>query len=165
MILIRCTHKLLAELRTKPQEFAVISNPVGDWYANLIRIERRKCVLVTNGQTLFSLFLPAFKRPDFDNFSELFKQRLFKAMLNLEIPQKNIERILTEIEDCRIGKTNSRSVLGSMNDFAVQVKSMVDLSGGLNDTDIMTLNSRINEVPMGALKYGTPMESFLAVSG
>ena len=52
-------------------------------------------------------------------------------------------------------KTNSRQVLGSMNDFKFQIKYMVtldDLSNSVHDK----IHHSINTIPMGALKYNHP---------
>jgi hypothetical protein len=52
-----------------------------------------------------------------------------------------------------ITKTNSRSVLGSMNDLAFQVKSIIHMSGGLTDADLSEITQQLNRIPMSAIKY------------
>lgn len=62
MRILYCTQKLLKELNVLP-----LSDPgevsssegLGNWYANLLRIERRKCLLFTNEKTLYSFLVPA----------------------------------------------------------------------------------------------------------
>ena len=61
MQLIRCTAKLLKELNQDPvANVKLIRDVVGGWHANLLRIERRKCALVTNDKTLYTIFIPGF---------------------------------------------------------------------------------------------------------
>ena len=62
MRLLHCTQKLLKELGKPP-----LQNPdtspensegLGNWYANLLRIDRRKCLLFTNEKTLYTFLIP-----------------------------------------------------------------------------------------------------------
>jgi len=54
--MLRCTAKVLALLGVS--EPAIGEACAQDWYAHLIRIDRRKCLLVTHVGTLFSVFMP-----------------------------------------------------------------------------------------------------------
>lgn len=159
MLLIRCTQKLLQEL---PMGIAneVTALPLACWHANLLRIDRRKCLLFTHDTTLFSLFVPGVTKPDFKHFPEMFGQALFKAMLQFEFSQVQIESMLDRCRDIRLGRTNSRSVLGSMNDM----KQMIDLTvfgqGGLSATDIPGLAHMLNRTPFKAIGYSFPLEKF-----
>ena len=126
MAILRCTKKLLTELKTKPSEGAISSNELGRWHANLLRVDRRKCVLFTNDATLYSFLVPGIKKPQFENFTEVFGQNLFKNLLWENLPQKQIEIVLDEHREIIIAKTNNRSVLGSMNDLAFQLKYRID---------------------------------------
>ena len=56
LVMLRCTAKVLALLRVS--EPAIGEACEQDWYAHLIRIDRRKCLLVTHAGTLFSVFMP-----------------------------------------------------------------------------------------------------------
>jgi len=58
MQMIRCTQKLLKELPMEASEDAA-ALPSACWHANLLRIDRRKCLLFTHDTTLFSLFVPS----------------------------------------------------------------------------------------------------------
>jgi hypothetical protein len=55
-VILRCTSKLLSIVG-----LGLLADPVPapdgeDWYANLLRFERRKCLLLTHAATLFSVF-------------------------------------------------------------------------------------------------------------
>ena len=52
-----------------------------------------------------------------------------------------------------IAKTNSRSILGSMNELAFQIKCIVHGMGGLIVTDLSEINRQLNHIPMSAIKY------------
>ena len=156
MAILRCTKKLLTELKAKPSEGTVSSNEVGSWHANLLRIDRRKCILFTNDATLYSFLVPGLKKPQFENVREVFGQNLFKNLLWENFPQNQIEIVLDEHREIIIAKTNNRSVLGSMNDLTFQLKYRIGAKGGLANVDLAELNHELNRIPMSALKeiYG-----------
>ena len=156
-MIIRCTQKLLKELRIKPQEPDVISE-VGNWHANLLSIERRKCVLFTHDMTLFSVFVAGLKRQDFDHLDDVFGQAMFKTMLLFDFEQVEIERMLDWSRHNIYAKTNSRSVLGSMNDMAFQVEHHIHTDGGFGYTDLAELHLRINQIPFKANGYQFPVK-------
>ena len=53
MQLIRCTQKLIKELRIEPSEQEAQPGNIGGWHANLLRIERKKYVLFSHAKTGF----------------------------------------------------------------------------------------------------------------
>jgi len=151
---IRCTKKLLNELKVKlPNEKKAQFGFIGGWHANLLRIERRKCVLFTNDKTLYSFFVPGLKKPEFNHFDELFRQYLFKSLMNEGFSQLQIERVLSEYLTIVFGKTNNRSVLGSMTDLSFQLEYQIKASGGLSYLDLVALNKQINRIPMKAIHH------------
>jgi hypothetical protein len=152
MAILRCTKKLLTELKAKPSEGTMSSNELGSWHANLLRIDRRKCILFTHDATLYSFFVPGLKKPQFENVREVFGQNLFKNLLWENFPQNQIEIVLDEHREIIIEKTNNRSVLGSMNDLAFQLKYRIGAMGGLVNVDLAELNHELNRIPMSAIK-------------
>lgn len=159
MPIIRCTEKLLKELKVRPSEEWPQNGYIGGWHANLLRIERRKCVIVTNDQTLYTLFIPALKKPEFERFGEIFGQHLFKNLCCEGFAQHQIERVLADNQEITIAKTNNRSVLGSMNDVAYQIEHRVRTLDGLDRLDLEAFNQELNRIPMGAINYKFSIEA------
>ncbi len=153
MGIIRCTKKLLDELKIKPTDDIGLSDGIGNWHANLLCIDRRKCVQFTNDQTLYSFLVPAMKKPEFQNFHEVFRLNLLKNVMSESLSQKQLEHLFDAHKEIRIAKTNNRSVLGSMNELAFQVQFSIHNTGGLDATDLMELNHELNRVPLGAIDY------------
>jgi len=87
MAILRCTKKLLSELKLKPSDSMQQPNELSSWHANLLRIDRRKCVLFTHDTTLYSFFVPGLKKSDFKNIREVFRQNLFKSLMAENLPQ------------------------------------------------------------------------------
>ena len=69
------------------------------------------------------------------------------------LAEVQIKYLLSEHAQVTITKTNSRSVSGSMNDLAIQIKSMIFVSGGLTDVNLAEVNRQLNRIPMSAIKY------------
>jgi hypothetical protein len=72
MHVIHCTKKLLNELGALGSKMPAEQSTgvLGSWHANLIRIERRKCLPFTNDRTLYSFLVPGVKKKD--DFHDLF---------------------------------------------------------------------------------------------
>lgn len=153
MQFVRCTQKLFKELKTKLTKNEPEVGYLGGWHANLILVERKKCVLFTNDATLYSFFVPGLKKSDFEMLDEIFRQNLIKCLENEEFSQKQIEKVIDEYKSIEFAKTNNRRVLGSMNDLIVHLKYWIDGSGGLKMVKVSDLNKRLNRILMGAHKY------------
>lgn len=154
-VLIHCTQKLLTEI---PDRLIDPSTSGDSWHANLLRFDRRKCVLFTHDATLYSVFVPGLKKPEFEQLDEVFGRRLFKALLWDEFPQTLIERMLEDCRAIRFTRSSNRSVLGSMNDIRFHVGLHVEDGGGLVNIDLAQLHHRLNRIPFGAIGYGYPVE-------
>jgi CRISPR/Cas system CSM-associated protein Csm2 small subunit len=166
MAIIRCTKKILTEIKIKPSENEGLSDGFGSWHCNLLRIDRRKCVLYTHDYTLYSFLVPGLTKQDFVNFDEVFRESLFKNLLNEKLPQDQIERFLDNNRIIEIAKTNNRSVLGSMNDLAFQLTYRVQDMGGIVNTNIQELNHFLNRIPMSKISetYSIyELKSFLGI--
>ena len=154
-LLIHCTQKLLKEI---PDDLVDPSASGESWHANLLRIERRKCVLFTHDVTLYSVFVPGLKKPEFMRLDLVFGQRLFKALLWDEFTQVQVERMLDAARTIRFTRSNNRSVLGSMNDVRFHVELSIEHAGGLESVDLVDLHHRLNRIPFGAVGYRYPVE-------
>lgn len=153
MAIIRCTAKLLNELGDKLTNVPDQPPSLCDWHANLLWLDRKKYVLFTNDLTLYSLLARRIKTPRSADFLEMFRLGLFKSLMNEGLVEAQVQHMLREHSRVTITKTNSRSVLGSMNDLAFQAKSIIHMSGGLADADLSEITRQLNRIPMSALKY------------
>lgn len=158
-LLIHATQKLLAELPVA----LIDHDATGDsWHANLLRIDRRKCVLFTHDATLYSVFVSGLRKADFAQLDQVFGQRVFKTLLWEGFPQASIERMLDACRAMRFTHTNNRRVLGSMNDLRFQIEVGVAHAGGLDQVDLADLHQRLNRTPLSAVGYRYPVEGLQA---
>lgn len=153
--LIHCTQKLLADI---PDRLIDASTASESWHANLLRIDRRKCVLFTHDATLYSVIVPGLKKAEFARLDKVFSQCLFKALLRDEFTQAQIERMLEACRVIRCTRSANRSVLGSMNDIRFHIGWQVKDEGGLAIIDLDQLHYRVNRIPFSAIGFAYPVE-------
>jgi hypothetical protein len=159
MLTLQCTQKLLKELDVEVSPIKD-TDPIALWHANLLILDRRKCVLFTNDKTRYTFLVPGLRKPDFKHLGELFMDSLFRCMLNDGIPQKGVEKVLNTCSRYCFTKSSDRSVLGTMNDMASIVKWFVSDEGGLVNADISEIMMKVNRMPLKPLDYGYSVEAF-----
>ena len=160
MKLIRCTRKLLKELgigKADPVSEVAADPCLGEWYANLLRIDRRKCVLFTDAETLFSFLVPGVRKPDLDTLNSLFTDHLTKHLAAEGFLDDVIDELAGDGQ-VQIGATKDRSVLGSMNDLAYLYQVHIEEGGGLARYDSREVTRKINRTPMSANRYQYAVE-------
>lgn len=154
-----CTKKVLDKIK-KYKTVEIDKEEIGfyNWYIDLINLERKNYFLFTNSKTLFSFFVYAGTKKELINIEKIFETKL-KELIVREIgtSSKYFENLLPNNNTFRFLKTNSRSIIGSMNDFKIQIKVHIQHKGELKYS-YDSINHLINKVPMGALKYAQPVE-------
>lgn len=160
MRLIHCTAKFLKELGNPPLQSPDTPNTegLGNWYANLLRIDRRKCILFSNEKTLYSFMIARVKK---ENLQNIFEEFLFNLNMNLQVEGFSlvvINRGLQEYSEMGFARTFNRRVLGVMNDFAYAYQYDIARAGGLDRVRILEINKQVNRTPSSPLKYKYPID-------
>jgi hypothetical protein len=166
MQLIRCTKKLQKEMGLKQSDLYTEEprfSYLGPWHANLIYINRRKCVLFVNDKTLFNFIVPDLSRAQIRDLEKLFKSYLSCILADEGFGEAGRTRILSEYDEVCFANTSSKSVLGSMNDLAFHYKYSIQEAGGVHSPAVPEIIRRLNRMPMGALKYVFPIEALKAL--
>src|SRR5712692_9722833 len=63
-VVLRCTAKMLALLGARPRDLVTIGPSEEDWYANLLWLDGRKCLLLAHAGGMFSVFVPDIRKAD-----------------------------------------------------------------------------------------------------
>ena len=162
MGIIHCTRKLLKEIDVplvEPYKISLPTEGLGNWYANLLRIDRRKCLLFTNEKSLYTFLIPKILKANLKNIEEEFLIHLNYNLQNEGFGLEVINMVMQEYQEIGFAKTSNRQVLGSMNDLAYHYEFQIMREGGIENIRILHLNKEINRIPMGALKYNFPIEA------
>ena len=166
MSLIRCTKKLQKEMGLKKIDISE-NEPgesyLGSWHVNIIYIDGKKCLLFVNDKTLFNFIVPDITRTQIRELSEIFKSTLACVLSTEGVPEGAKAKIMSEYASIKYANTNSKSVLGSMNDLAFHYKHHIQSEGGVHSYAVPSIITKLNRMPMGALKYVFPIEALKAV--
>jgi hypothetical protein len=165
MQLIRCTKKLQKEMGLKPSTLCTEEprfSYLGSWHANLIHIDRRKCVLFANDKTLFNFIMPDVSRATIRELDKLFTSNLSCILADEAFAKEDRSRILSEYDEIGFGNTNSKSVLGSMNDLAFHYKYSILEAGGVYSPAVPGIIRQLNRMAMSAIKEVFPIEALKA---
>ena len=124
MTAFRCTAKLLKSLKARvtpePDEAA---NCLGDWSANVIRYGRKPFVIAVAEHSRLALLLPA---APYATLLERFLEDLPFLLRYLHIPEAMIEAEIAAMAPLHVAKTNSRSVLASINQYDFMISCYLD---------------------------------------
>jgi len=122
------------------------------------QIGKNACSSLTR-KPFFSFILPNVKKT---NLKSIVDEFLLNLNLNLQaegFPIGVISKVMQEYSNIRLAKTESKQVLGSMNEIAFQAKFVtMNHYGGIANIRILGWNKEIKRIIMGAIKYHHPME-------
>jgi hypothetical protein len=158
---LRCTSKLLdilepAEARNAKE---VVPPTEQDWYANVVWIERRKCILLTHACTLFSAFAADIRVAQLRPIGSFAVALIERQLAMEELPFDLFGQL--DPRGVRVLKTASRSVLGCMNDMTYSCSYAVADSGGIDLLDVDALNYELHRGIHGPIRGMKPIEAAL----
>jgi hypothetical protein len=114
----RCTAKLLKAMKAKPVAKPLLAtNKLGEWTATLVRVGRIQLVLAVSEPTRFAVAIDA---APYATVPQRFADALFAALLDLGVAAKPAVAEIAAMLPLQVAASNSRSVLGSLNQFAWQ---------------------------------------------
>jgi len=116
----------------------VVEHSDEDWYANLLWLEGKRCLLVAHARTLFSVFVPRVRKADLVPIGASLVTLIQRELGAEGLPLDQLG--VLDPRSVALAKTASRSVLGYVNDMALACEYAIDESGGLAYTDIRKLN-------------------------
>jgi hypothetical protein len=159
MPLIRCTRKLLTEMEGHVSSSAELAHAaqLGDWYAHLLRIDRKKCVIFTSERTLLTFLAVGLNRDSIRDYATLFQGGLRQLLESEGFAPGDVDRVLDEYQELTLQPTTDRSVLGSLNDLARMAEALIQLDGGLRGCDLGAINHELNQTPMSRLQMASPL--------
>lgn len=156
---LSCTKKV----RDKLKKHKLISDEKVDtglqnWYVDLLRIKRKEYYLFTNSVTLYSLLIYMGTEKERKNLEQIFFGKLKEAIVaDFGVPASLVESIFLDEEEFVYTKTNSRSVLGVMNDFKFQVEVFAS-HHQTPEGRYEEWRSYLNKCPVSTINYSKPMK-------
>jgi len=154
-VIVRCTARLLKLLA--PGEVADVPPAPEDWYANLIWIDRRKCLLAVHADTLFSVFVADVRKPQLSKFGHYLAGTVATALADEGLASDCLGPLDPTL--VQVARTASRSVLGFMNDMAATSEHMAERAGGVTYLDVDDLNASLRRTPYNRDGYFRPIDA------
>jgi len=140
-MVLRCTAKMLSLLGTRPRDLVTIEPSDEDWYANLLWLDRRKCLLLAHAGTLFSVFVPNIRKADLMPIGPSLVPLIHEELEAESFPRDRMGAL--DSRTIALAKTESRTVLGYMNEMARFCEYAVDDAGGLARCNARELNREL----------------------
>lgn len=140
-MILRCTARLLKLLGRRGGPLVETAPDADDWYANVLTIDRRRCLLLVHADTLFAVLDTEVRLAQLDDLG-LYAATLvvdalaFEGLAGSALGPTNPSGV-------RVAKTASRSVLGHMNELASEAEHFIARSGGLGLADVDAVNRRL----------------------
>lgn len=151
MYTLRCTRKLLRRLGQQP---VVAPSPpttrLGDWYANVVTVERRPFVIAVSERAYLPVVVPLREAT---TLRTRIQDMVGEVLLRLPVPQQAFEEELLAMDDATFGKTASRRTVGVLVDFAHLLEAHADRTDAL-----IALSLHIAGTPCGPLKMERPRD-------
>jgi len=114
-VILRCTRKLLDAI--KPAQLANDAPGAEDWYANLLWLDGRKCLLLTHTATLFTVFEPDIRVAALRDTGRLVTGAIARELAREELPADTFGSL--DPVEVALAKTADRSVLAHMTAMAL----------------------------------------------
>ena len=142
VVVLRCTAKMLALVGARPRRDLVTIEPSDeDWYANLLWLDGRKCLLLAHAGTLFSVFAPDIRKADLVPIGPAVVGLIHEELEAESFPLDRLGAL--DSRSIALAKTESRTVLGYMNEMARFCEYAVDDADGLARCDAQELNREL----------------------
>lgn len=149
MLVVHGTKKFLDRVGHPTVEPDTPSTTVlGGWFARVL-FWRPQVALFVNTTTLLPVFVPFSPAA---TVMERFRAGVDSVLNAHDVDRGFIDHELGEMRDVVLAKTNSRSVLGSMNDFIFMAEAGHERD---RDDDLLALSMRLAHTPCGPLRHST----------
>jgi hypothetical protein len=128
-----------------------------DWYANVFIIERRKCLLLVHADTLSPILDTDIRVAQLDGVGLYVTTLVVDALASEGLAGSVLGP--TDPSDVQVAKSASRSVVGHMNEITFEAQHLIAHSGGLQYTDLDSVNRRLRRGLHGrGGEYVVPLE-------
>jgi hypothetical protein len=160
MVVLRCTQQLLHRLKRFDDEPAVTSTTrLGDWYGNIIRMGNRHVLLFISERSRLPVLIPIRQA---NKLGTVLPDAVSEMLAWIRIPEEVLIEERQQMSEVGFGRTNSRSLLGTMNDFSFGVRVHFMTSRG---ESLENIGKAIAETPIMPLKGECPIDLTRAAFG
>jgi len=143
MVYLRATKKVLKFLPLTSGEPADSDTALGDWYVNRVVIGKSPLLLMVSSKSLLPIVVPA---RNVKTLGKRLPQIVGDRLERLEVDRAIIEAEINVMDSVQVGSTTSRSVLGTMVDFAKSMPFYI-ARVGLEEPGLQYAEDRLAHTP------------------
>lgn len=151
MLALRFTQKLLKNMNVAPVELGE-TDPLFSWHVNILQL-RRKHIIFVNDSSRLCLIVNGIRSSQVVKLQEKFISELKEYLLLEGVKRSLINQYLFEAVEVSIGKTNAKSVLGTMNEMSFYCK-------GAEFDHTFDLCAWLNSLMYKPINYEEPIKVF-----
>jgi hypothetical protein len=150
MVAIRCTQKLLARIGAPSPVTEPATTVLGDWYARPVAIGHQRLILLISEYSRLPVLMRA---QDVKHLAGNFPDHLALVLFCLGIDAAAVNREVEATRGALIAKTESRSLLGTLNDFTHMLQWQLPDDPGLALLQAALKLSHTPVRPLGRLVF------------
>ena len=155
MIQFYLSNALSSDLKMHLEEKSEPDFQALQWYAHRVTIDRRKCVITMERQSRYTIVFCGLTKPDFENFPQIFQERLWREVVSITQPEDDDLHIISDLAldisvEHHYQAGTDRSVMAHINQVAELLEIIVTHYGEalpLTDSDAFAFGIRANETP------------------
>lgn len=163
MLILKCTKKVRDYLSLSTADMVdnhqQSNTLLGSWYVNQITIDRRKVFLFMNEKTLLSFITIGARKTKTLKYDlpSIFMNQFFQLMKLMGLPLEKSNQVMDDYFFSEYRKTDSRTLLGHMNDLAQMYEYTICYHGGFSHCNLSEIIFNINQTPQRNLgwRYST----------
>ena len=159
MLYLKCTAEVQKAIGLRKADLSDATDStsmLGHWYVHRFAVGRTRCFLFMSEVTLLSFVLYQGRKPvNAQILPQMFLTGLVQLLDFMEVDAETIARAFHEYREGRFSKTDSRKVLGSMNDLVLCYGTMIEAEGGFSACDLTGIIKKINDMPQRTLDWST----------
>jgi uncharacterized protein DUF6933 len=151
LITLRCTEKLRKKLKLpKLGDGPPSTTALGDWFGQPVSTRHARVILLVSEKSRLAVLIHARQ---LDRFEQRFTDAVAELLRDLGVSAESISRERAAMGDLVYARTNSRSVLGTMNDYTFALRIYLEEEPEKTLHEIAVL---LSETPCGPLGYASP---------
>lgn len=147
MLVIRATQKLLKRLGQPVTNPPVSTTVLGDWYAKPFGVDKRRFILLISEKSRLAVLMPG---RDVAHLPQRLPETIARQLARLGVSPEAVTHEIKECGDVVLAATASKSLLGTLNDYAAMAKQRFT---GQVEVDLDDEAFWLSHTPLSPLKY------------
>ncbi|MGQ9427235.1 DUF6933 domain-containing protein [Gilvimarinus sp. F26214L] len=164
---LRLTQKVQKAAGVRASELSDIDDNqsgLGSWTVNLFNQNRRKVLVFVNDHTLYSFILFGVRAEHYKELPKAFRRGLNQLLVTDGFSPREIEYLMSGLENITYSKTSSKKVLGNMNDLVWHYQILISENGGLEHADVGAIINQLNRMPQKNIGWKYSIEAVTNVA-